>query len=78
MSGFAGNQVGRRAELAEGDDSDGRPVYMLRLYRENGQLAVTRRTSDFRSLAAEASDWMDWSERAQLHAVLLAVGARHD
>lgn len=78
MSRLERNEAGRRAVLDEGQGADGAPVYVLRLFRENGQLAVTRRASDFRALAVEAGDWMDWSERNQLHSALVAVGARHD
>lgn len=80
MSRLGRNGDGRRAVLDEGRGDDGALVYVLRLYRANGQRAVKREGTDFRALAAEAADWMDWSERRELLPVLLAVleGARHE
>jgi len=80
MSRLERNDSGRRAVLDEGRGDDGALVYVLRLYRANGQRAVRRESSDFRALAAETADWMEWSERRELLPVLLAVleGTRHD
>ena len=77
MSRLERNDGGRRAVLDEWQDDDGALVYVLRLYRANGQRAVTRQSSDFRALAVEASDWMDWSERRPV-LVEVAEGSRHD